>query len=376
VLASLLVSVLLVGIKLTAPKELVQTIERRKELKVNLSLLQRSLEEEEMTSWLADVTHDTALRQETTDAIEPASDQVYTTAEGALIDSGTAIFADYDASSAPVTKMKCSAIMARSETKLDAAGRLLLGRAEVEIPASPQEIVAYILNYDGRHIGKNDPTFDIRSEMVARVNAHHTIVFNRKKLGSGLSDRTFLNSLIAKKVSENPTTYLMVVVPIPQHTKITPKDEAGAVRAENFRIFRFAEVAPGRSKTDFVCSLDLHGLVPRRVTNMIAIPQQEFVFVLSPSPNLRRLLNAGCVTDACARDVHAVLPAVAAAEQERSPRRSGCGKPADRSCREQTEGSGARHPNVCEPYGHAARVRLSHGRVPRGLNVCPRLKRP
>ena len=266
---------LLVGIKLTAPKELVQTIERHKELKVNLSLLHRTLEEEEMTSWLADVTHDTALRQETTDAIEPASDQVYTMAEGALIDSGTAIFADYDASSAPVTKMKCSAIIARSETKLDAAGRLLLGRAEVEIPASPQEIIAYQLNYDGRHVQSSwDSAVDIRSETLQKVNAHHTIVFNRKKLGSGLSDRTFLNSLIAKKVAENPPTYVLVIVPIPQHPKITPQDEARAVRAESFRSFRFTEVAPGRTKMDYVCSLDLKGFVPQFVTNLLAIPQQ------------------------------------------------------------------------------------------------------
>jgi hypothetical protein len=109
--------------------------------------------------------------------------------------------------------------------------------------------------------------------MVAKVSDHHVIVFNRKKI-SGISDRTFLNSLIARKVAENPATYILVVVPIPQHPRITPKDEASAVRAEAFRSFRYTEVAPGRTKMDYVCSLDLKGYIPQFITNLVAIPQQ------------------------------------------------------------------------------------------------------
>ena len=56
---------------------------------------------------------------------ELASDHVNSIAEGVLIDKSTAMFADYDMSSAPVTKMQSSATMSRAETKLDAAGRLL-----------------------------------------------------------------------------------------------------------------------------------------------------------------------------------------------------------------------------------------------------------
>ena len=64
VLASLLVSVTLVGIKLNAAKEIVQTIERRKELLVNLSLLQRGLEAEDKKAWIVDVIHDTKHRED------------------------------------------------------------------------------------------------------------------------------------------------------------------------------------------------------------------------------------------------------------------------------------------------------------------------
>ena len=286
VVASLLVSVVLLGFKLSALKRLAQLYQRRTELKAALVSLQPKLEAEKLAAWLDDANHDVMLRLKTMDALEPASNQVHTVAEREMIEKGEAVFAQYDRSSAPVTQLKRSATLTRSETKLDEAGRLLLGRAEVEVRASPLEMVAYMLNYDGRHVQSDwNPAVDVRTELVARVNEHHTIVFVRKKAGSGLSDRTFLNSLVAKKVAENPTTYILVAVPIAQHPKISPKDEAGAVRAECFRSFRCTEVAPRRTKLEYVCSLDLKGHVPQFVTNMAAIPQQERP--LSP----RRALN-------------------------------------------------------------------------------------
>jgi hypothetical protein len=264
----------LLGFKLSAAKRLVQLSQRRKELETDLALLQSKLEDDDLAAWLSDVGHDTAKRLQTMSSIEE-SNQAYSGAEREIIEKGEALFAQYDGSSAPVTQLKCSATIARLETKLDAASRLLLGRAEVIIRARPQEIIAYQLNYDGRHCqSDNDPAIDIRSETLQRVNDHHTVVFNRKRPGSGLSDRTFLNSLIAKKVAENPTTYVLVGAPIPQHPKIAPQDEAHAVRAESFRSFRYTEVAPGRTKMDYVCSLDVKGFVPQFITNLLAIPQQ------------------------------------------------------------------------------------------------------
>ncbi len=51
-----------------------------------------------------------------------------------------------------------------------------------------------------------DPTVWVRSEVVEHVNAYHMITFNRLKLGAGLSQRTFLNSTVAKKVEDDPPT--------------------------------------------------------------------------------------------------------------------------------------------------------------------------
>ena len=64
VFASLLVSVLLIGIKLTAAKELVQITERRKELRANISALRMTLEHQDTIDWIDDVMHDAKERED------------------------------------------------------------------------------------------------------------------------------------------------------------------------------------------------------------------------------------------------------------------------------------------------------------------------
>jgi hypothetical protein len=162
----------------------------------------------------------------------------------------------------------------RSETKLDVATGLLLGRAVAMIRATAQEIATYILDCDSRHIQFTaDRSVFVRDETLERVNAHHTIVFNRVK-ATGVSDRTFLNSVVAKKVADDPPTYLLVLVPIAQHDTITPKDERGAVRAENCRAWKLTEIAVGITEMDYTCSLNLRGSIPQAITNKFSVPGQ------------------------------------------------------------------------------------------------------
>jgi hypothetical protein len=162
-----------------------------------------------------------------------------------------------------------------SETKLDEATGLLYGRAAAMVRATPQEIVAYMLNYDSRFIrSTTDPTVWVRSETLEHFNAHHTIVFHRLKLGTGLSHRTFLNSNVAKKVADDPPTYEVVALPIAQHDKVTSKDEKGAVRAETCRAFKLTEVGEGITKLEYACSLNLGGSIPQAITNKVSVPGQ------------------------------------------------------------------------------------------------------
>ena len=274
VLASLLISVLLVGIKVTGAKEIVQIIERRKELKANLTMLQTVLEDEGKKAWIYDVAHDRMQRMAMIAEMESPSGLSYSVIENGLLDKGTAIFAAFDSSSARVTELKHSATIMSSETKLDVATRLLLGRAAVMIRATAQEIATYLLDCDSRHIQFTaDRTVFVRDETLERVNAHHTIIFHRAK-APGISDRTFLTSVVARKVADEPPTYMVVALPIAQHGRISRNDEKRAVRAENCRAWKLTEVAVGITEMDYACSLNLRGSIPQAITNKVCVPGQ------------------------------------------------------------------------------------------------------
>jgi hypothetical protein len=275
VVGSLLVGVFLVGIKLTSAKDLVQIVERRKELKANLSLLRRMLEDKGLVDWLDDVEHDMSQRQGRVGEMASPSGRVYDAMENGAIAKCRGMIALFDSNSASATQLPHPATIARLETKQDAASNLVLGFAELEIRAPPLEIVAYILNLDSRFMeSENAVDADlVCARVLETVNPHHRIWFNRYK-ARGVLDRTFLYSVIAKQVAEEPPTYVVAVVPIPSHDRMDPKDEARAVRGEVCRSFRLTEVAPGVTKYEYACSLDLKGWIPQSITNRVAIPQQ------------------------------------------------------------------------------------------------------
>ncbi len=272
-LGSLLVSVLLVGIKSTAANDIVQSIARRKELKANLLLLQMSLEDEDKKAWIEDVTHDLAQRRDRILELGSASGFSYTTTENEILQNGVDMFAVFEASSACSKQLEHSELIMYSETKLDEVTHLLLGRAAAMVRAAPQEIAAYCLNYDSRHNQSSPAGAYVRSEVLEHVNAHCTIVFNRVRAPC-VSDRTFLASIVAQRVADDPPTYVVVVLPIANHDKIAPKDEKGAVRAESCRAFRLTEVAEGITKLEYACSLNLCGAIPQAITNKFSVPGQ------------------------------------------------------------------------------------------------------
>ena len=200
---------------------------------------------------------------------------MYSTMEDEAIAKCLGIFGLFENSSTGATELKHSVRISRLETKQDAATGLLLGRAAAVIRAPLLEIVAHVLNADGRFVASLNAADRnlVRSEVLAIATAHHTVVFNRFK-ARGLADRTFLNSIIAKEVSKDPLIYVVAVVPIPSHEKIDRKDEAGAIRGENTRSFKLTAVAPDVTELEYCCSINLRGFFPQSITNTVVVPAQ------------------------------------------------------------------------------------------------------
>jgi hypothetical protein len=73
---------------------------------------------------------------------------------------------------------------------------------------------------------------DVRDEVLEVLSPHHSVVFVEKKSPAPpLQNRTWLSELLSQKVCDAPLTYVWVTVPIEDHAKIAPKDEAHAIRA-------------------------------------------------------------------------------------------------------------------------------------------------
>ena len=273
--ASLLVSVVLLGFKVSALTRLAQVVQRWTELKVALALLQSKIEDEALAVFLHSVKHDTAQRECRTGELALPSECVYTQMEKTALEKGAGMYSEFESNSEQATQLARS-LNTRSELKYEAATCRMLGHVETVIQADPQDVVAYILNYDDSHFAKSEEAANpnvVCFKCVANVNAHHSIGFARRKL-RGLSDRTFLYSLVASQVAAEPSTYVLVVEPIPSHVKISEKDEAGAVRGEICKSFRLTKLAEGVTKLECSWAVDLKRkrLVPRTVANTIEAP--------------------------------------------------------------------------------------------------------
>jgi hypothetical protein len=81
-----------------------------------------------------------------------------------------------------------------------------------------------------------------------------------------------LNALLWQKVSDTPLTFVWVAVPIDHHAEITAEDEAHAIRAEFVRCIQATKTAPGVSRIEYACSLDIKGRCPNWLTDRVVIP--------------------------------------------------------------------------------------------------------
>ena len=111
-----MVSVVLLGFKLSALKRLVKLNQRRTELKAALVSLQPKVEGEKLDAWLADVEHDAKQREDRIAAMDAADGRVYNLLEAELLAKGADMFAVFEASLAGAKQLTHSALILYSET--------------------------------------------------------------------------------------------------------------------------------------------------------------------------------------------------------------------------------------------------------------------
>ena len=95
-----------------------------------------------------------------------------------------------------------------------------------------------------------------------------------------LQNRTFLNMLSWRKVSDYPPTYVWVSSPLCSHPSVSSEDEKHAVRGFGLRCFRLTELSPNTTKAEWGCALDLGGRVPKFVNAVAIRKQMAFLYIV------------------------------------------------------------------------------------------------
>jgi hypothetical protein len=272
-----------------------------------------------MRQWIADVKYDTIIRRRRIQRMA-REEQTYTAEEIGMIERCTALFDAFDLSLANAKELKHSSTIEFAQTKRDLTTGNLVGRSRAVIRgASPQDLVAYAMEYDSRHmLSYWDPRAEPRSEILEVVNEHHIVTYVENHT-PGIQNRTFLNSMIWRQLSSEPLVYDVCSMPIDQHDQIGPADEEHALRAESMRCYRFTALRPDVTMFEYASWLDLKGHVPKLVIENVAIPLTMHVPITYQTYFLQLRPMAACTADDGALAATLLMDQVAQVKKDEIP---------------------------------------------------------
>ena len=279
-------SMLLIGYKFNALKEIVVTIQRRQELRDFLDLWKQHLDEEAVKQWWRDVLDDKTGRDAWIAQLESEEGE-YTPEQTRALDECAALFASIEGRAGTGRPMPPKATITRAETIYDEERGELFGMAEATMyGATPQQVIAYAMNFAGKHVkSKWNPKTDVEAELL-ELGHHHAIIYNEIK-APPFRNRTFLNMIVCKKLSDSPLAFWLVVFPLASHAKVPQAAEKGKVRGEVNRCFKLTLLEHGNTRMEYVCYLDVKGRVPTNIAKRISVPKQmNVLYVLQVRPYL------------------------------------------------------------------------------------------
>jgi hypothetical protein len=233
--------------------------------------------------WCADVSDDRSYRDHWLQFVSTRP-QEYDAEETAAIRKGEALLQAFDSWKATARDVPgISPTVDKAQTKFDKRTGRLIGRAEGIIRGvAPLEVCAYMMNFGSKHQKATvfNPLLHVIWEVREVKNEHHTVIFVEMRMKGLLKNRTFLNVLVWRQVSDSPPTFVWVSSPIRTHPSVSVKDEEHAVRGEGLRCFRLTQLGPNTTKAEWGCALDLRGRVPKFVNAFAIRKQMAFLHVV------------------------------------------------------------------------------------------------
>jgi hypothetical protein len=256
-------------------REVVVTLQRRRELTDFLELWRRHLAEEHIKIWRSDVEADRADRAAWIQTFA-STDLVYSPEQESALQRCMEMLAVFGPGKSLGNPISHNRTVDRAETKSNEETGEVYGVMDGIIHgATPLDIIAYAMCFNGRHIQSDwDPHIDVISELLD-TGPHYAVTYS-EKMSPPIRNRTFLNQLVCKKLSDDPSTYILAVTPLAEHEYVDARLESRGrkIRAEVVRGFRLTLTETDKTRMEYVCFIDLKGRVPSYFTAKVVIPQQ------------------------------------------------------------------------------------------------------
>ena len=270
VIASQLLSALHVGLKLNTAREVVLTLQRRNELGENIELLREQLEAHAGEVWRENLESDLERQRLWVQKIDSAN-HAYDDEENESFCMGLEML-QLVGEQARKT-MKHQPTVTSACTAHDAATNRFIGMAEAFLRATPQQIIAYLMDYNNSFaVSRRNPEIEVRNDVLESSSDHRTVIYNEFKTLPGFDNRAILNACIFKRLDQPQPTYMWITVPIAEHPAIGKADMVNVVRAETIRCMRMTAEEEG-TRLEYAGSLDLKGHFPKWATDKFVLPE-------------------------------------------------------------------------------------------------------
>jgi hypothetical protein len=167
-------------------------------------------------------------------------------------------------------KLRTSKTIDSARLNHDRKSGRLVGEARALIRASPDDVVAYLLDIDGEHFrSRLNRNIYVRYETREVKNEHHAVLMIEMSMAPlPLRNRLLLVSVLWKKLSDDPKSYVWVVHSIESHPSVSALEERHAVRGHVARCVVVTDANDGSTRLEYAVSVDLKTHLPEctRVT--------------------------------------------------------------------------------------------------------------
>ena len=179
-------------------------------------------------------------------------DQEYTTEEEIQIKNGSDRLTEFDALANKKT-VESASPLAKFETAQKVGERNAYGKASGIIRASPEQIIAYQMDF----MSRLSQTAETINKRVISENAHSKLVYMEKVIPKPWVNRDFLMRLLWKKLGDTNKNYVFAITPEIHHEY--PANEGGLVRAEAPITIKLNALHEDETAVEYLIQLDIGG---------------------------------------------------------------------------------------------------------------------